>query len=302
MATMSTAGATTRATDVVVQMESVNFHYGNWHALKDINMEVRTGGVLGLLGHNGAGKTTTIRLLNGLLRPSGGSITVLGVDPIAGGAPFRRQTSVVNDSLGLHERQTARQTMAFHAELFAVDATSAAAEAEELLIRFGLGTVIDTPVKAYSRGMRQRLALARSLLHRPRLLLLDEPTLGMDPVGRSEFRAILRALTADGVSIVMSTHDLGEVEKACDDLLILHHGEVLLSGNRHSTMARVARNIEVTIELSDGSTEHFVAVDRQAIADRVRALVLSGADVISVRPETATLEDLYIDIHGTERR
>ncbi len=308
---------------LTVEMTGVNFHYGSWHALKDIHLTVEPGEVVGLLGHNGAGKTTTIRLLNGLLRPTDGTLRVLGFDPLNSDPAFRMQTSVVNDTLGLPERQTARQAMAFHAQLWRLDPSVAAVDAEELLHRFGLSEVIDTAVKSYSRGMRQRLALARSLLQRPRLLLLDEPTLGMDPVGRKEFRTILKSVAATGASVVMSTHDLGEVERACDNVVILHHGSIMMSGSKAATVDPLLTNIEVTVDFDgtvlpsaiesldnfagvtgverSATAVTFIADSKASIATAVRLLVAAGGDVVGVRSQEPTLEDVYLAMHGAEQ-
>ena len=297
----------------------MSFSYGTHIALEHVNIDVHAGEIVGILGHNGAGKSTTIRLLNGLLVPQSGTIEVFGTDPLQGGAELRSKTSVLTDALGLYERQTPRETLRFHAQLWGIAAREVDSFGVELLVKFGLGEVIDVPVKTFSRGMRQRLALARSLLHRPAFLLLDEPTLGMDPVGRKHFRDVLAELRSQGVAVLMSTHDLGEVERACQRVVILHQGRVLLDGTPEECMRPLMKNLAVEVTCDEavskqsvdglhrmeglsevvctGAHVSFVAVDQRATANAVRVLVETGAGVVAIGSSAPTLEDVYLRMH-----
>lgn len=305
--------------ETVVTVEHLAFSYGREAALRDISFSVARGEAVALLGHNGAGKTTTIRLLNGLLRPDGGHLSVLGMDPTVDGHDLRRRTSVVTDSLGLHDRETPRKIFTYHARLWGLDVDATLDKGHALLERFGLADHVDVTIKSFSRGMRQRLAIARSLLNDPELLLLDEPTLGMDPVARQDFRELLRDLRDRGTAVVVSTHDLGEVQRVCDRLVILQHGRTVIEGTPQECIRPHLAQMHTEIECDepigpvarealrsvdglsrlriDNSLIDFVAASPGAVADAVAALAANGARVSRVGSQAPSLEDVYLRIH-----
>jgi ABC-2 type transport system ATP-binding protein len=304
---------------LVAKVEHLSFNYGDQQALSDVSFSVPQGQVVALLGHNGAGKTTTIRILNGLLKPQSGHVSVFGLNPTLEGEELRRHTSVVTDALGLHDRETPIKSMKYHAQLWGLDVDETVERGRELLKRFGLEARAGDRIKSFSRGMKQRLAIARSLLNNPRLLLLDEPTLGMDPVARQDFREMIADLQRDGVSVVISTHDLGEVERVCDRLVILQHGRTLMEGTPQECMRPFMRNVEVEVECDgglnalqreavqrtegtggfrvEGNIALFRAADVDVISNVVSTLVVNGARVIGVGTRSPSLEDVYLRIH-----
>lgn len=191
-------------------------HYGPVRAVDGISFSVKPGEVFGLLGHNGAGKTTTIRLLNGVLRPTSGGAQVFGLSPVKDGLAVRRRAGVLTETPSLEERLTARQNLRYYADLYGVEATQVAARIESLLQTFELNEVGDAKVGSFSKGMKQRLALARALLHEPELLYLDEPTAGLDPVAAKRVVTMIRDLSRkEGRTVVICTHNLSEAQQVC---------------------------------------------------------------------------------------
>jgi ABC-2 type transport system ATP-binding protein len=315
----ATAGLSDVEKPLVASLEHVSFNYRSKVALSDVSFQVRKGEIVALLGHNGAGKTTTILLMNGLLRADGGRMSVLGLDPYVDGPRLRLKTAVVTDSLGLHERDTPRKTFEYHAQLWNLDPDEAVERGMALLDRFGLTDRAHDRIKSFSRGMRQRMAIARALVNDPELILLDEPTLGMDPVARQDFRELLEDLRQSGVSVVISTHDLGEVERICNRLVIMQQGRTIIEGTPQDCMKPFMRDIDVEIECSNelsaagklaltamddlgqlhftSSVAIFRAADSDAVAEAVRRLVAAGENILRVGSKLPSLEDVYLRIH-----
>jgi ABC-2 type transport system ATP-binding protein len=295
--------------------------FGEVTALEDVSFSIPAGQVVGLLGHNGAGKTTTIRLLNGLLSPSAGSARTLGRDPWADGPAVRARSGVLTETPSLDERMTAREALRFWAELWGVPRSDVTRRIDELLERFDLTDRADDRVGGYSRGMRQRLALARTLLHDPPLLFLDEPTAALDPIASINVRDMVRGLAAGHErTILMCTHNLAEAQELCDRVIILRRGRVVADGTpaqvTDAASIPIGVEIEVDAEHADdalgiaasratGGAEVIgpgrVRVDglpRESIPSLVAELVAAGASVYRVSPEQVTLEAAYVALYG----
>lgn len=201
--------------------------YGHVRALDDLSLQVSQGEVIGLLGHNGAGKTTTIKLILGIIAPSSGKVEVLGSSPLGRAArTLRMQWGYLPESVSFYEQLTGREVMDYFAQLKRVGS----AEREALLNRVGLTEAADRRVKTYSKGMRQRLGLAQALLGRPRLLLLDEPTVGLDPIAVRDFFAMLGDLRRQGTTVILSSHVLPGIEQHIDRVAILRAGALQACG------------------------------------------------------------------------
>ena len=292
-------------------------------ALDGVTFSIPAGQVVGLLGHNGAGKTTTIRLLNGLLAPTGGRVATLGLDPSVDGPSVRARTGVLTETPSLDDRMTARESMTFWADMWGVEPRLVAARVSELLERFDLEGRADDSVGGYSRGMGQRLAIARTLLHDPPLLFLDEPTAALDPIAALGVRELVRSLAADGSrTILVCTHNLAEAQELCDRVMILRHGRLVADGTPAEVADTAALPVRVRLEVDGGQTD--VALRVAGSRDGVRALadgpgritieglgqadvpalvaelVGAGASVYRVNPEAATLEDAYVALYGAE--
>jgi ABC-2 type transport system ATP-binding protein len=290
-------------------------------ALSEVSFSIPPGQVVGLLGHNGAGKTTTIRLLNGLLSPTSGSARTLGRDPWRDGPAVRARSGVLTETPSLDERMTAREAMRFWAELWNVPRQEIKARVDGLLERFDLAGRADDRVGGYSRGMRQRLALARTLLHDPPLLFLDEPTAAMDPIAAINVREMVRTLAASHErTILICTHNLAEAQELCDRVIILRNGRVVADGTPAQVTDAASIPIGVEIEVdaehvedalriaagraSGGATSaapgllRVEGLAREAVPTLVAELVAAGASVYRVSPEQVTLEAAYVALYG----
>ncbi|GAC1546857.1 MAG: ABC transporter ATP-binding protein [Myxococcales bacterium] len=217
--------------ELALDMRGVSKRFGATPCLEQLDLSVPMGAVFGFLGPNGAGKTTTLRILLGLVRIDAGTVRVLGADPAADGQSIRQQVGVLLESDGLYDRLTAVDNLAYHARIHHLNAATRAQRMEELLRSFGLWERREDRVLTWSKGMRQKLAIARALLHRPRLLLLDEPFAGLDPVAAHDLRDRIAALAREErVTVVLTTHDLAHVEKICSEVALLDRGRVIATG------------------------------------------------------------------------
>ncbi len=309
----------------IIQVDRLERRFGQTVALAGISFQVTAGEIVGLLGHNGAGKTTTIRLVLGLLTPHGGTVRVFGLEPTVDGERIRQRTGVVGESPGLDERLTARELLQVFADLYDVPRVVQAQRIAALLEQFGLAEVADRRVATYSAGMRQRLALARCLLHDPELLLLDEPTAALDPVAAHHVRELIAERRREGRTILLATHNLDEAERVCDRVVILERGRVLVEGPPRDLAAALGVPAQVTIEVEPEQVNTALDVlarrgmraqatpelgrilveqlAKRAVPDVVATLVGAGIAVYGVELRTPSLEDVYLALHQrTERR
>lgn len=213
----------------VAEMTDVNFSYADTAVLQQLNMQVEAGTIFGLLGANGAGKTTIIRLLTGQLIPLQGNVSVFGVNPVAQATAVRARLGLMQEDAGHYGRLSVRRNLGFFASLYAVENTSS--HTDELLAKVGLLDKANSPVNSLSRGMRQRLGLARALVGNPELLILDEPTAGLDPVAAKSVRELIKSFCQNGKSVFLTTHLLEEAESLCHKVAILHQHHLVCCGN-----------------------------------------------------------------------
>jgi ABC-2 type transport system ATP-binding protein len=222
--------------DVTILAAGVRKTYGALVAVEDLTFEARAGEVIGLLGPNGAGKTTAIRVLTTILPPTAGTFAVAGL-PDSRPREIRRRIGVLPEQAGYPEHQTGEELLRYHAELFGHTRASARAVAAARLAEVGLAERASAPIAVYSRGVRQRLGIARALLNEPAVVFFDEPTLGLDPAGqRQVLELIVDIAAARGATVLLSTHLLAEVEKVCSRVLIMRRGRVVA----HGTVADIA--------------------------------------------------------------
>jgi ABC-2 type transport system ATP-binding protein len=279
---------------------------GSVAALKNLSLDVREGEIFGFLGPNGAGKTTTIHLLLDLMRPTSGSARML--DRPVGDAAVRRRLGYLPESVNLHTYYTGRGLLEFYAALTGVPLAARAGRIDRLLQLLKLEEAAQRPVTKYSKGMLQRLGFAQALLHEPDLIILDEPTSSLDPVGRKEFRDILLQLKQQGKTVFISSHILSEVESVCDRVAIMDRGELKRIGTLQELSA--PKSVKLTVrgvrgELIDAlaatSAEITLARDEviikctdPATRERVERLLAEhqvAADRTDV--ETQSLEDIF---------
>jgi ABC-2 type transport system ATP-binding protein len=213
--------------------------FGELRAVDDVSFEVREGELYGLLGPNGAGKTTTLSMISGLLRPDSGKVTVSGADFWQHPEPSKRLMGVVPQEITLYEELTARENLEFWGRLAGLDAAEARSRSEALLQTLALADRAREPIKKFSGGMKRRLNVGCALLHRPRLVLLDEPTVGIDPQARLNLLDFIRSLRDQGTAVLYTTHYLEEAESLCDRIGIIDHGRLLAEGSLEQLRARL---------------------------------------------------------------
>ena len=223
----------------MLEIKGLHKIYGKYHALSGLDMRVETGALYGFVGPNGAGKTTTIKIMAGLLRAEEGSIAVDGVDALADSRRLRAMIGYVPDFFGVYDNLTVSEYMEFFASCYHLDGLVARKRYTALLEQVGLEDKLDFYVDGLSRGMKQRLCLARALIHDPEVLILDEPTSGLDPRTRFEVREILKELQEAGKTIVISSHVLSELSELCTDIGIIDQGHMVLEGNMMDILSRV---------------------------------------------------------------
>ena len=296
-------------------------------ALKGVDLSVERGSIFGLLGPNGAGKTTLTKILSTLLLPTAGTAHVLGHDVVREADWLRSRIGLVlGGERGLYNRISGRENLRYFADLYGVPLTERDRRISEMLERVGLEWAADRRVEEYSRGMKQKLHIARGILHRPEILFLDEPTIGLDPKSARETRKLVRSLVADGVTIFLTTHYMFEAEELCPQLAILSKGRIvardtvaalrqLVGGDR--TLEAEAygfedREVEALRRLPGVSkilTEEFGPVSRLTLRVRteetqpahIRALLPSHPELM-VRERRTSLEDVYLDLVEEEAR
>jgi ABC-2 type transport system ATP-binding protein len=285
-----------------------------------MSFTVGDGEIFGLLGPNGAGKTTTVRMLAGLIAPTAGEATVNGHTLRDGSQKIRAITGILTESPGLHDKLTARQNLAYYARLYGLRGTAIRQAVDRYLGVVEMSEHADRRVGAFSKGMRQKIAIARALLHEPEVIYLDEPTSGLDPAAAKTVRDFVATLRSLGRSIVVCTHNLDEAERLCDRIGIMRG--TLLEVDTPSALRRRGRAATVRVELNGArGAESFVdllaglpfvtGAQVQAAGlvvelddpghetpDLVNALVGAGARITSVREEAATLEEVYLRLIG----
>ena len=310
----------------VVKCQDVNFYYGQFQALNELSFQVQRGEVFALLGPNGAGKTTTIRLLNGLLYPSSGRISVLGIEPSAGGSAIRQRSGVLTETPALYERLTAWQNLHFFGSLNGLSAQEITRRGRDLLDLFDLQARAHDRVDSFSKGMKQRLAFARTLLHDPELLFLDEPTSGLDPEAAKQVQdMILEISRQDGRTVILCTHRLVEAEQLCSRMAIMQQGRVLACGTlddlrkevapQLTIHIRTAKPIPVTLIKQIGEWNGVMGVDidgeqactlhtldERVIPSIVELLVTHHIPVLAIEPRLASLEEIYLQLQHSHQQ
>src|SRR5262245_24288308 len=257
-----------------IEAHGIAKRYGSLVAVQELTFTAGAGEILGVLGPNGAGKTTAIRVLTTILAPTSGTFTVAGF-PSAQPARIRAVIGVLPESAGYPERQSGEEYLRYHARLYGHTRVRARSVAQALLEEVGLSDRRRSLIASYSRGMRQRLGLARALVNDPQVVFLDEPTLGLDPAGQRQIlRTIRRIASEHGATVVLSTHLLAEVEETCSRVLILNHGRLVAQGTVAEIVRTAAAPRSARVRVSDEDMERAVAalravsgVERAATAD-----------------------------------
>jgi ABC-2 type transport system ATP-binding protein len=304
---------------IAIATEGLGKRYGEQWALRDFDLEVPAGSVLGLLGHNGAGKTTAIRILTTLAQPSAGSASVAGFDVVADPAAVRERIGLTSQAATVDGLMSARANIAMIGRLYHLPKATAQQRADELLERLRLADAGDRLVRDFSGGMRRRLDLAASLVATPPVLFLDEPTTGLDPESRNELWALLRELVDDGTTLLLTTQYLEEADRLADRIVLLDHGRVAATGAPAELKARhggeriaVAVPAAEQLPLAAAALERVAAgsaeIDEESsvvsapanestrLIEVVRALDESGVEATDVHRREATLDDVFLSL------
>jgi ABC-2 type transport system ATP-binding protein len=304
----------------MIEVAGLGKRFGSLTAVRDLSFVVGDGEIFGLLGPNGAGKTTTVRMLAGLIAPSAGTARINGLELGRGSQRIRATTGILTESPGLHDRLTARQNLGYYGRLYGLSGRRLREAVDRYLGVVGLADAADRRVVGFSKGMRQKVAIARALMHEPEVIYLDEPTSGLDPSAAKTIRDFVATLRDAGRSIVVCTHNLDEAERLCDRIGIMRG--TLLQVDTPARLRRRNGTASVRIELvgarrpasfidllaglpfvegaraDDGVLVVEVQDPRGDNPELVRALVEAGARIVGVHEQSATLEQVYLDLVG----
>ena len=304
---------------MIATMSGVEKSYGTVRALDGIDLEIPEGSVFGLIGPNGAGKTTSMLVISTLLARDAGKVEVVGVDPQTDPKGVRRLLGYMPDFFGFYENLTAREYLEFFAAASDIKGPRRKAVAGDLLALVDLENKADADVNSLSRGMKQRLSLARSLVHDPQLLVLDEPASGLDPRARVQLRELIAELSRLGKTVVISSHILSELEGICSHLAVIDDGKVKAHGDLDQIRQALTSNRRVTIRMPDARVDEVVnlivsmaeisevevekgrvrfvmAGDDQESARLLTKVVGAGIEVAEWRVDAAGLEELFLQI------
>ncbi|MFH1130760.1 MAG: ABC transporter ATP-binding protein [Chloroflexota bacterium] len=282
-------------TQPAITAENLTYSYDQLLAVDHINFDVGEGEILGFLGPNGAGKSTTIKMLTGQLLPKEGRATLLGMDVARQPKKVQTQIGVCFEFTNLYETMSGIENLKLFASLFGVIDF----DAEALLKRVGLDGRGKDKVEGYSKGMKQRLMVARTLVNRPKILFLDEPTEGLDPASAQTIRGLILEEQARGATVFLTTHDMHEADKLCQRVAFIDQGRIVALDTPHALKQQYGkRMLRAEVQDAEGSLQtREIILDREQTPSEVEAL-FKGEQVITIHSEEATLEDIFIRITG----
>jgi ABC-2 type transport system ATP-binding protein len=296
-----------------IRVQGLAKRFGGRTAVEGLTFEVHPGEVFGLLGPNGAGKTTTVRMLTGLLQPSEGEASVWGHEVRTQGEALRGAVGLLTEQPGLYDRLTARENLRFFMKLHELDEAATWPRVQSYLQRFGLAGREDEAVGSFSKGMRQKLAIVRTLVHDPKVIFLDEPTSGLDPESARTVRDAVAELATEGRTIVLCSHNLSEVERLCERVAIIqgrllamaplrelrragHALDIRVEGDAARLVPELAKLAFTPSVLTEGGRLKVMLTDDAQAPDVVACLVSAGARVHSAVPSHRPLEEVYLEL------
>ena len=280
----------------LVSTRGLTKRYGRLVALDQLDLDVPRGAIYGIIGPNGAGKSTMFAILATLLRPTAGTATVCGSDPVSKPKEVRRRIGYMPDVMGVYDRLRVDEYLQFHASAYGVPRNEWPELVDGLLELVDLDVKRNAMVDGLSRGMKQRLSLARSLVHDPEVLILDEPASGLDPRARIEFRQLLAELQLLGKTILISSHILAELQQMCTDIAVIEAGRLLASGTPAAIVEQLGTGRRVTVRFLGGEEADFPVADEAEQAALLKRLIGEGREVVEFTVDTHDLEDLFLQI------
>lgn len=309
----------------MLRMQHVKKFYGRLLALDNLNLEIEDGALYGFVGPNGAGKTTAIKIMTGILYPDEGTVLIDGMEAGTDNRRLKRRIGYVPDSFGMYHNLKVSEYMEFFASCYHMNGLRARRRIDQLLKYVELSDRADFYVEALSRGMKQKLSLARALIHDPKILIMDEPTSGLDPRTRYEFKQIVGELSDQGKTIVISSHILSDISELCTDIAIIDQGSIVMEGRLMEVMKMVTAQNPIIITMSSKITQavqflkteksvrsmairgndimvNFEGTGKQE-AELLKKLVQQGLPVRSFSREKGSLESIFMQLtgHGEER-
>ena len=300
--------------EIILESQGLTKHYGEFVAVDDLDLTVRPGEVFGLLGPNGAGKTTAILMFLGLTEPTAGSVRVLDFDPARQPLSVKAHVGYLPERVGFYDGLTARENLTYIAKLNGLPRREAYERVDATLAQMGLSAVADRRVAMFSRGMRQRLGVADVLLKQPRLIIMDEPTQGLDPEAAREFLEIVLRLKADGITILLSSHLLYQVQAVCDRVGLFHRGRMVLEGSVQelaqqvlggayrihlqadgpATLEDALRRLAGVVSVKRSDSNIYELEGRSDLrAEAAQAVIEAGGRLLSLNVETPGLDEIY---------
>ncbi len=304
----------------MLQINHLYKSYGKFRAVNNLTLHIPKGDLFGFVGPNGAGKTTTIRMVCGLMLPNSGDIYINGVDALAHHKDIKKQIGYVPDFFGVYDNLKVREYMDFYGSMYRMNSREIQRISDDLLELVNLSDKKEAFVDTLSRGMKQRLCVARALLHNPALLVLDEPNSGLDPRARVEMKELLQNLRSMGKTIVISSHILSELSEMCNSIGIMNHGSLVAAGRIEDVMEGVFGNNQLVVTLEEGREtairianeytkvkvdsvgEHEIKLShnmtKQEIAQMVGAMIAGGVVVTGFHKQEGDLETLFMRVTG----
>lgn len=308
----------------IIQVKKIQKFFKDTKAVDTISFTVEEGEVFGLLGPNGSGKTTLVRLLNGVLSPTSGTAYIFGKDVTQDGPFIRAKTGVLTETPSLYERLTARKNLSFFGRFYGIPDADILNRTEAMLSLMNLSDRGNEPVGGFSKGMKQRLAIARALMHDPPVLFLDEPTSGLDPESSRQVEEIIQDLASDGgKTIILCTHNLSQAQRLCKRVAMLNAGRILAEGSVQDLSRRLFSAVPVEMELLEepgsavlqavhdtpgvvidsveGSVITFHVSEREQIPSVIRAVIREDGEIFRISPQDYSLEEIYFTVQRQGR-
>ena len=281
-------------TEPAIQVDGLSYSYGDLDAVKGVSFDVAPGEILGFLGPNGAGKSTTIKMLTGQLTPRSGIARILGTDVTLDDPAIQAQIGVCFEEKNLYLQMTALENLRFFASLFGIKDV----DAMEVLRRVGLADRARDRVSTFSKGMRQRMMISRAFINQPKVLFLDEPTDGLDPVTSAAIRRTIREEAERGAAVLLTTHDMFEADELSDRVAFINEGEIVALDTAENLKLKYGtRSVLVRLREGDGVREERLALDGDGSSGSLAQLAASP-DLLTIHTEEATLEAIFIQLTG----